>query len=61
MKQIGYGKDYSYAHDFENNFIHQDYLPAEIKDQVLYSPQANPREEADRKRLRELWKKKYGY
>ena len=61
MKQIGYGKDYSYAHDFENNFIHQDYLPAEIKDQVLYTPQANPREEADRKRLRELWKKKYGY
>jgi putative ATPase len=61
MKQIGYGKDYSYAHDFENNFIHQDYLPEEIKNQVLYTPQTNPREEADRKRLRELWKKKYGY
>ena len=61
MKQIGYGKDYGYAHDFENNFIHQDYLPEEIKNQVLYTPQTNPREEADRKRLRELWKKKYGY
>ncbi len=61
MKQIGYGADYAYAHDFDNNFIDQDYLPDAIKGHRLYTPQSNAREEADRKRLSELWKKKYGY
>ena len=61
MKQIGYGADYAYAHDFDNNFIDQDYLPDAIKGHRLYTPQGNAREEADRKRLSDLWKKKYGY
>ncbi|MCF8278234.1 MAG: replication-associated recombination protein A [Flavobacteriales bacterium] len=61
MKQIGYGKDYDYAHDHENNFVNLEYLPSEIAGSRLYEPQNNARELADRKRLKELWKTKYGY
>lgn len=61
MAQIGYGKDYKYSHEGDGNFIEQEFLPKEIAGQVLYEPQSNPRELADRKRLQKLWKTKYGY
>lgn len=61
MKDLNYGKDYKYAHDFPNNFVLDDYLPDEIKDKKLYDPQDNQREKELRKRLKELWKGKYGY
>lgn len=61
MEQIGYGKGYAYSHDFENNFISQDYLPEEIAGNALYEPQNNPRENADRTKLQDLWKAKYKY
>jgi len=61
MKEIGYGKDYKYAHDYDNNFITQEFLPDKIKGTKLYDPQANIREEEIRKRLKALWKEKYGY
>lgn len=61
MKDLGYGKDYKYAHDYDDNFVMDDYLPEKIKKQKLYDPQKNPREEEVRKRLREMWGKKYGY
>ena len=61
MEQIGYGKGYAYSHDFENNFVSQDYLPEEIAGSSLYEPQNNPRENADRTKLQALWKEKYKY
>ncbi len=61
MKDIGYGKDYKYAHDFENNFIDMEFLPEKIKGKKFYDPGNNQRENEIRARLRNLWKKKYGY
>ncbi|GAA0526920.1 replication-associated recombination protein A [Chitinophaga japonensis] len=61
MKQQGYGKGYAYAHDFDNNFSAQEYLPDEIRGTTLYDPGKNAREEELRKYLRGLWKEKYGY
>ncbi|GAC1388391.1 MAG: replication-associated recombination protein A [Ginsengibacter sp.] len=61
MKDLDYGKDYKYAHSFENNFAIQQFLPEEIKDQIIYDPGKNAREEELRKFLRERWKEKYGY
>jgi len=61
MKQIGYGKDYRYSHDFDQNFIAQEFLPDKIKGTTLYKPQNNSRENELRKWLNALWKGKYGY
>jgi putative ATPase len=61
MKEIGYGQGYDYAHDHEGNFSDLEFLPDEISGTVLYEPQKNARESSDRKRLKDLWKNKYGY
>jgi putative ATPase len=61
MKNIGYGKDYKYAHDFENNFVDLEFLPENISGSKFYDPQDNARENELRARLKFLWKKKYGY
>lgn len=61
MKDSGYGKHYKYAHDYERNFVKQEFLPEKIAGKVLYDPGKNPREEDMRKRLRSLWQEKYGY
>lgn len=61
MKKIGYGKDYKYAHDYDNNFIEQEFLPEKIKGSKFYDPQNNPRENELRARLKAMWGKRYGY
>ncbi|MFT7589739.1 MAG: putative ATPase [Limisphaerales bacterium] len=61
MKELEYGKGYQYAHDFEGNFVDQEYLPDAIKGTKFYDPGANKREEDFRKRLRVMWGEKYGY
>lgn len=61
MKEMNYGKEYQYAHQFENNFVLQEFLPAEISGTRFYSPQKNTREEEIRKFLKERWKDIYGY
>jgi putative ATPase len=61
MKALDYGKDYKYAHNYQGNFIEQDFVPAEIKGKMFFKPQANPSEERIRQKLREDWKEKYGY
>ena len=61
MKNIGYGKDYKYAHDYEKNFIEQEFLPDKISNSKFYDPQDNARENEIRARLKALWKSKYGY
>ena len=61
MKKIGYGKDYKYAHDFENNFADQEFLPDQLRGSAFYQPQNNARENEIRARLKALWKGKYKY
>jgi putative ATPase len=61
MKDLGYGKDYKYAHDFEGNFIDQDFLPTEIKGRILYKPQENPREKEILTQLKKFWNNRYRY
>ncbi len=61
MKDLGYGKDYKYAHDFNGNFVKDEFLPDELKNKIFYDPQKNPREEEIRQRLQKLWKDKYKY
>lgn len=58
MKDLNYGKEYKYAHDFENNFTEQQYLPDELKDKIYYEPSENGMEAKFKKRLIELWKKR---
>lgn len=61
MKNIGYGKEYKYAHAFEGNFALQNFLPDKIANTRLYDPGKNAREEEVRKWLKGRWKYKYGY
>lgn len=61
MKNLNYGKDYKYAHKFENNFVEMDFLPDEIKNTTIYNPGKNAREDEIRRFLKERWKNKYNY
>lgn len=61
MKEIGYGKDYAYAHHYEHNFIHTEFLPKEISGKKFYAPQNNAKEKEIRQWLKLLWKDKYDY
>lgn len=61
MKKLDYGRNYQYAHNYENNFVPMEFLPAEIKNTLIYNPGKNAREEELRKFLKERWKDKYGY
>ena len=61
MKEIGYGKDYKYAHTYENNFINLEFLPDQIAGRKFYDPGKNAREDETRKWLRGKWGGKYEY
>ncbi|HLN21008.1 MAG TPA: replication-associated recombination protein A [Bacteroidales bacterium] len=61
MKNLGYGKEYKYAHDFEGNFTADNFLPDDIKGTIFYEPGANPKEDEIRKKLSRMWKDIYGY
>lgn len=61
MKKLGYGKDYKYAHSYENNFIDQEFLPDEIAGTKLYDPGNSAAEQKLRAFLKERWGDKYGY
>jgi putative ATPase len=62
MKNLGYGKDYKYAHSYEGNFVADNFLPEELKGTIFYEPGANQKEEEIRKKLSGMWKDKYkGY
>lgn len=55
MKELDYGKEYKYAHDFENNFVKQDYLPKELKNNCFWEAQDNPSEIKMRELMKKLW------
>lgn len=59
MKQLDYGKDYKYAHAYEDHFIPQEYLPDDIRGKTIYHPQDNPTELKVKERLLHWWKDKY--
>ncbi|MDJ1484703.1 replication-associated recombination protein A [Cytophagaceae bacterium YF14B1] len=61
MKQQGYGQNYQYAHDYEGNFVNQEFLPADISGAKLYDPGNNTRENELRKQLKNQWGSKYNY
>ncbi len=61
MKNLGYGKDYKYAHSYSGNFIPDNFLPDSISGTQFYEPGANSKEEEIRKRLSAMWKDKYNY
>ena len=61
MKELGYGDEYKYSHDFANNFAEQEFLPDEIKNTAFYNPGNNSRENGTREFLKNRWKDKYGY
>lgn len=61
MKELGYGDDYQYAHDYQNNFIEQEFLPDDIQETKFYDPGINSRENGTREFLKNRWKNKYNY
>ena len=61
MKELGYGDEYQYSHNYANNFSEQEYLPDAIKETKFYDPAANSRENGTREFLKNRWKDKYGY
>jgi len=61
MKNIGYGKNYKYAHNFEGNFADLDFLPEAIRGTKIYNPGNNPREAESKEKLKKLWGDRYKY
>ncbi len=61
MKELGYGDEYQYSHNYANNFSEQEYLPDAIKETKFYNPGNNSRENGTREFLKNRWKDKYNY
>nr|WP_294934702.1 replication-associated recombination protein A [uncultured Flavobacterium sp.] len=61
MKELGYGDEYKYSHDFANNFAEQEFLPDDISNTTFYEPGNNARERELRTFLKNRWEDKYGY
>ena len=60
MKQLGYGKDYKYAHAYQGNFVQQQFLPDEVKDNRIWHPQNNAQEAKLKERMQSLWGERFG-
>jgi putative ATPase len=58
MRELGYGKDYKYSHDFPEHFVEQQFLPDELKDKIYYKPTELGREKILKERLESLWSKR---
>ena len=61
MKNMGYGKDYKYAHQYDQSFVDLEFLPESLSGTVIYNPGKNQKEEELRKYLKLRWGEKYGY
>jgi putative ATPase len=61
MKELGYGEEYKYSHDYANNFAEQEFLPDVLSNTPIYVPGANSRENTTREFLKNRWKDKYDY
>ncbi|GEQ85619.1 ATPase AAA [Patiriisocius marinistellae] len=61
MKELGYGDNYAYAHNYEGNFIAHEFMPKELSNKTLYTPGNNSKENQLKKYLQSLWKEKYNF
>ncbi|MEE9348553.1 MAG: replication-associated recombination protein A [Flavobacteriaceae bacterium] len=61
MKELGYGDNYKYAHNYDDGFVIQEFLPDVLSNTKIYEPSNNQRENSFRERLKKLWRGKYGY
>lgn len=59
MEELGYAKDYKYAHDYKGHFVNQQYLPDALQNQQLWEPQSNPQEDKMKTHLNTLWKDRF--
>lgn len=59
MKDLGYGNEYKYSHNYDSNFAKQDYLPSEVKNKRIWQPQNNLAESRHKEWLQHLWGDKY--
>ncbi len=59
MKQLGYGENYKYAHAYEGNFVKQQFMPDEVKDERLWHPQNNAQEAKLKERMQSLWGERF--
>jgi len=57
MKELGYGEDYKYAHNYEGNFVDQEFLPDQLSGTRLYDPSNNSKEAEIRRRMAAMWEK----
>lgn len=55
MKQLGYGDNYKYAHDYPGHFVRQQFLPDELADRHIWTPQPNAAEQKHKERMQQLW------
>ncbi|PID91578.1 MAG: AAA family ATPase [Bacteroidetes bacterium] len=61
MKDLGYGRDYKYAHEYRDHFVNENYMPDKLDGQQFYTPGKNPRENEIKSRLKQLWKTTKNY
>ncbi|MGB2088602.1 MAG: replication-associated recombination protein A [Psychroflexus salarius] len=61
MKDLGYGNNYKYAHDYENNFVEHEFMPKQLKHSSFYKPSENPKELQLKQKLKKQWGKKYEF
>jgi len=61
MKELNYGKEYKYAHHYNNNFVNQEFMPKELIGHVFYIPGDNEKENRLKEYLSKLWNDKYDY
>jgi putative ATPase len=59
MKELEYGKNYKYAHSYENNFVKQDFLPPELLGERMWIGQNNPAEQRLTDQMKRLWGDRY--
>jgi len=61
MKNLNYGADYLYPHDFDIHFTTQEYMPDALKNTRFYQPADNEREKEQLRRMKQYWNDKYNY
>ena len=59
MKELGYGKNYKYAHSYKDNFINDNFFPEGLSGKEFFTPGDNPREKEIKERLGKLWKDRF--
>lgn len=59
MKELGYGKDYLYSHDFPGNFVQQEFLPDEVKGTLFFQAGSSKKEQEIQEIIHQLWGTKY--